>query len=258
MIIEEKVNLENFLEIQESNIYHNNRYFAKKISNLRDLYEICLRYSIPFFKNDDLLYYSNKKHELASIIFENNNSLITLIDGLLVLNENANYLSVNILQRSVFEFLIVNNHLILTRDKNYIEKWINGKDVKIVKNILKKTDNSKQKELIDFWVVLSKINHASATNTQSEFDWSSNYGNHIDSMFFTYLLLYFYNYQLRNLYFPYMQDVYKEHNYQINQPFKSDWFLKKDKIKELEKSNNNDKLFELVEAFKIKWSLKED
>ena len=142
MILEEKANLKNFLKIKQNSISNQNLHFSKEILNFKELYKICLKYSVQFFNHDDLLYKNKKELEVASIIFENNNSLITLFDGLMTLNESANYLAVNIVQRSVFEFLIVNNHLLLTNDIIYSKKWIEAQDVKIVKNILKRTNNA--------------------------------------------------------------------------------------------------------------------
>lgn len=251
--------LDDFLEIKNQNISDVERFFSVKVQNLNELYKVLLKYSIPFFKNDhnDFLYTGKNtlKRQNEIIVFENNSSLILLFDGILTLLSDANYLAVKMLQRSIFEFLIVNNHLILTRDFKYVESWVNGKDIKIVKNILKRTNNKKSKELIDFWVVLSKQSHASSRTTQSGLDMNETYGEYIDNIFTTYMLLYFYNHQLRELYFPYMKSVYSDMDIKVRIPYKSNWFEKKDKIRELERPYNNPKLYELVDAFKFKWKL---
>lgn len=252
--------IDDFLDIKAQNILEVERFFSAKIKNLKELNLVLLKYSIPFYNNDenDFLYYGENTLERQNqiIIFENNNSLILLFDGILTLLSDANYLGVKMLQRSIFEFLIVNNHLILTKDFEYVSDWINGKDIKIVKKILKRTDNKNSSELIRFWVLLSKQSHASPKTTQSGLDMNETYGEYIGNIFTTYILLYFYNYQLRQLYFPFMQSVYKHMDVKINQPYKSDWFKKKDKILELERPNNNEKLYELIEAFEYKWKLK--
>ncbi|MEE9364028.1 MAG: hypothetical protein V3U92_15610 [Cellulophaga sp.] len=252
--------IDDFLKIKHQNISDVERFFSDKIKNLNELHLVLLKYSIPFFKNDenDLLYYGETTLERQNeiIIFENNSSLFLLFDGILTLLADANYLAIKMLQRSIFEFLIVNNHLILTQDFKYVDNWVNGKDIKIVKNILKRTDNEKSSDLIRFWVTLSKQSHASPMTTQSGLDMNETYGEYIDNIFTTYILLYFYNYQLRELYFPFMQSVYKKMDINIKIPYKSDWFKKKDLIRELERPNNNENLYQLIEAFEYKWKLK--
>ena len=90
----------------------------------------------------------------------------------------------------------MNNHLILTEDSKFVENWISGKDVKIVKNILKRTDNQYKNELIEFWVQLSKGSHASIKTTQNGLDLNETFGEYVSNIWTTYILLYLYNYQL--------------------------------------------------------------
>lgn len=248
------ISLKTFLKLKESNIEEIKFHFSKEINSLKQLYEISLRYSVPFFGDDDLLSVYKPKLKNQIIVFQNNNSIISLIDGILSLLDEGNFLAVNTLQRSLFEFLIINNHLILTKDFKFIESWIKNKDVKIVKNILKRTNNKKNKDLIEFWVVLSKYSHASLKTSQSEFDMTYNYGEYTNNIFTTYILLYFYNYQLRGLYFPFMKATYLKFGTKVCLPFKSDWFKKKDSFKEFEK-NKNEKLSHLLDAFIFKWKL---
>lgn len=53
-----------------------------------------------------------------------------------------------------------------------------------------------------------------------------------------------------------MQSVYLEIGIKTKNPYKSDWFKKKDKIRELENPYNSEKLHHLVKAFESKWKLK--
>lgn len=258
MIIEDynkNIKLEDFLIIKERTINSIDSYFGERIESLIELYHITLRYSIPFFEFDEYIYGISPKRQLTAVIFENNNSIISLFDGIFDLIKNGNYLAIKVIQRSIFEFLIINNHLILTEDSDFLNKWISNKDVKIIKNILKKTDNIYYNELIDFWVKLSHQNHASPSTSQDEFEFSHNFGHYLENMFLTYTLLHFYNYQLRELYFPFLAErvsLFKK----IKIPFKSNWFDKKDKLRMFEKENVNDKLRRLVKAFEYKWNLR--
>ena len=251
----------NFNDIKDDNIFDVEVHFSEKLKNLEELKLILSKYSLPFFKNDnnDLIYYHNgeKTNSKEIIVFDNNTSLMFLFDGIITLLFSANPISVKFLQRSVFEFLVVNNHLILTDDEIYIKKWIERKDIKIVKTLLKRTDNPYSKELIDFWVNLSKQSHASLATTNPGLDISETYGEYIDNIFITYILLSLYNYQLRELYFPFMKSVFKKMNINIRQPYVSDRFKIKDKIKEFEKPNINKKLFDLIKGFEYNWKLKQ-
>ena len=250
--------LEDFLNIKEDNIEEIKFHFSDKIDNLNELYKILLKYSIPFFDNEenDTLYLTKPLQRNEIIIWENNSSIILLFDAILTLIADANYLGVKFLQRSIYEFLIVNNHLILTEDSKFVENWISGKDVKIVKNILKRTDNQYKNELIEFWVQLSKGSHASIKTTQNGLDLNETFGEYVSNIWTTYILLYLYNYQFRVLYFPYMQSTFDKLDIKTKLPYKSDWFLKKDRIKELERENNKEKLYLFIKAFKKKWKLK--
>ena len=250
----------NFTDIRNENIADVENLFSNKLNNLAELNLILTNYSLPFFKRDhnDLLYFykGDKITSKEIIVFDNNTSLMFLFDGILTLLFNANPISVKMLQRSVYEFLIVNNHLILTDDHFYVDKWNKKKDIKIVKTLLKRTDNPYSKDLIDFWVNLSKQSHASLETTNPGLDINETYGEYVDNIFITYVLLFFYNYQLRNLYFPFMKSVYKRLDINIKEPYVSDWFHKKDKIKEFEKPNNNERLFNLIKGFEYVWNIK--
>ena len=53
-----------------------------------------------------------------------------------------------------------------------------------------------------------------------------------------------------------MQSTFDKLDIKTKLPYKSDWFLKKDRIKELERENNKEKLYLFIKAFKKKWKLK--
>lgn len=253
------MNLNDFNNLKKSNINDVKKYFSEDLINLKELNKIVLRYSLPFFDNEenDTIYLTKKPLKNERIVWENNSSIIILFDAILTLFSEANYLGCKFLHRSIYEFLIINNHLILTNDSEYINNWMMGKDVKIVKNILKRTDNKNKNELIEFWVHLSKQSHASIKTTKSGLDISETYGEHISNIWTTYILLYLYNYQLRELYFPYMQSTFKNLGIDSKLPYEKDQFSVKDKIKVLEKENNKKKLFDFIDAFKYKWKLNE-
>lgn len=251
------MNLYDFYNLKRSNINDVKNHFSDDLNNLRELNKVLLRYSLPFFDNEenDTIYLTKTPLKNEIIVWENNSSIILLFDAILTLFSQANYLGCKFLYRSIYEFLIINNHLILTNDSDYVNDWIMAKDVKIVKNILKRTNNKNKNELIEFWIHLSKHSHASIKTTKSGLDISETYGEHISNIWTTYILLYLYNYQLRELYFPYMQSIFKKLGVNSKLPYKNDLFKIKDKIRILERENNREKLFVFIDAFKFKWKL---
>lgn len=251
------MNLYDFYNLKRSNINDVKNHFSDDLNNLRELNKVLLRYSLPFFDNEenDTIYLTKTPLKNEIIVWENNSSIILLFDAILTLFSQANYLGCKFLYRRIYEFLIINNHLILTNDSDYVNDWIMAKDVKIVKNILKRTNNKNKNELIEFWIHLSKHSHASIKTTKSGLDISETYGEHISNIWTTYILLYLYNYQLRELYFPYMQSIFKKLGVNSKLPYKNDLFKIKDKIRILERENNREKLFVFIDVFKFKWKL---
>lgn len=83
-----------------------------------------------------------------------------------------------------------NSFVALANDYEYTSKWVKEQDVEIIKNILKRTDNTDAGELKDFWVGLSKQTHGGTRTTQSGLDMNETYGEYIGNIISTFILLY--------------------------------------------------------------------
>lgn len=237
-------------ELNKLNAKAVDKYLSKDYSNLVSLFNIVLKYSLPLFRYDNHLNLDENTRE--RIILNCHHSINYLFEGIFSLMRIGNYVSIRPIQRQIYEFLIVSGHLSTNKDDKYIAWWLEGKDVKIVKRILKRITHPDSNVLITFWVELSQLNHASNATSQPDIEWFNNIDSSVESCTLTYVLIQLHYQNMKCRIFPLIQNTFSEIGKPIKTPFKSDWFTKKNPFAEL----HTNEMENLIKAFNYNWTIK--
>ena len=183
---------------------------------------------------------------IFSICFKN---LMTIISSLKLI-EMGFFGSANILFRNVYENLIIGKYVGLTKNYGFYINWNEGKQVSLKKDIFSKFKDTPSNEILEFWDILNKYNHATAYSAEFvlELD-EANFSNCI-SILETLLIM---NYHLLNNF------VSKGNNYYLNYYF-SDYYKDiKNKIKKIisfNKKNIDSRLNKVINEYIHNWVLK--
>lgn len=239
-----------YYDLKEQNKEAFSYFFDDDHKRLKKLFESNLKYCLPFIKIDDSVGLDENPRE--RIILNCNNATFYLFDSIIELLPTGNYVPIRTIQRQIFEFIIVSSHLVLNNDTKFIDNWIDHKDVKIIKNILKRIKHPDSNPMIKFWVKLSTINHASDITSQYDLDWTYNLGYIIENVTMTYLLLNIYNYHLKYRLFPYLKEfTFDTFKIKTSDSNKSENFA----TLEMFVNKNKQSYIDLFESFKYNWTI---
>lgn len=242
--------ISDYYDLKKQNKEAFSDFFNDDHNRLKKLFELNLKYCLPFIKIDDDVSLDENPRE--RIILNCNNATFYLFDSIIELLPTGNYVPIRTIQRQIFEFIIVSSHLVLNNDKKFIDNWLDHKDVKIVKNILKRIKHPDCNPMIQFWVRLSTINHASDITSQYDLDWTYNLGYIIENVTMTYILLNIYNIHLKYRLFPFLKE-FAFHSFKIktSDPYNSDNFANLEMFVNKKKQTYID----LLESFSYNWTI---
>lgn len=167
-----------------------------------------------------------------------------------------------LLFRNIFEFLIISKFTSLSNDISFIEKWNDGKDISLRKDIFSKIIEPNSIEIKSFWKLLCEYTHGTIYSLQIDIN-AKRYKREIDLNIIYLRMLLEMNYHVLNTHFinksiAYYANSYAKNFYGIESEvniYKS----YKDELRKLFILSKSDMLKEpkkVINDFKLKWTLK--
>lgn len=201
---------------------------------------ISLNYIITNYRVNDI------EQFISSICFKN---LMTIISSLKLI-EMGFFGSANILFRNIYENLIIGKYVGLSKDYDFYNNWNNGKQISLKKDIFSKLIDTPSNEILEFWDILNKYNHATTYSAEFVLELNDSAFSNCISILETLLIM---NYHLLNNF------VSKNNNYYLNY-YCSDYYKDlKDKIKKISsfsKKNIDSRLKKVINEYIHNWLLK--
>jgi hypothetical protein len=124
-----------------------------------------------YFKNSDLLFTSSN----------------LIIQG--------HFGAARIIMRQIFEFLLIGKYCCLTKKEGFINRWLDGKQINIYDEAIKKLLKPDKKEFDDFWIMICNFTHATTFSNQGSFNFKDN-KDEITGTYYILLMLLCCNYHL--------------------------------------------------------------
>ena len=94
-------------------------------------------------------------NEITSLVYKN---LISILSAISLIK--AGYIgTARMIFRNIYENLLIGKIFAVTKDQELFEKWDQGKQISIKKDVFIKLKNKTSKESIEFWDTLNKYNH---------------------------------------------------------------------------------------------------
>ena len=128
---------------------------------------------------------------------------------------SGNYGAANILQRQIFEFLLLGKFVCLKKDNEKAIKWLSRKQFDVYDNIIKLLEKPNKKSFHDLWIILCSYSHATTSSYQIGFNFKENKTN----IFGSYIILLLFtrcNYHLLNSQFLNKRLLYRSNYYGSN------------------------------------------
>lgn len=122
-----------------------------------------LNFVVLDYKNNDF------SEIILSLCYKNLISLISAVE----LIKKGFIGSSKIIFRNVYESLLIGKLIGVTEDKNYYDKWYNGKQFSMRRDVFQKLENKFSDESIEFWDILNKYTHSTIYSQRFMFDTDS-------------------------------------------------------------------------------------
>jgi len=107
----------------------------------------------------------------------------------------GHYGAARVILRQVFEFLFIGKYASLTHKDGFINRWLEGKQVNIYDETIKRLVSPDKEEFHNLWVFICDATHATVFSNQISFDFETN-KKEITNTYAILLMLYCCNYHL--------------------------------------------------------------
>lgn len=235
-----------FEEVKRENRQTITRIGKNELIRLKKLFAITLRYSDHVVKYEESQLW--ERNDKLHLVHATNYSIIHLFDASFTLLDYGNVVSSRTLLRQIFEALVLSNYILQQNDCHVINRWTNN-NLNFTRDVLYNIPKEYNKHFIKFLNDLNNTSHSSKEVTEIDVDVIHNLDSLRKNIDRLHYLLIMYNFYLRERFYPFIQDFLKDIK-ELKQPYRTDWFSKKDTHFKL---IDNFRVIELIDAFRQKW-----
>ena len=173
--------------------------FKEDIQEIIEIFNLQYEYLEEHLRVESLEYYLSMDYYsnmLATAFRKNMFSFYSAFNA----TQQGLFGSARIVLRNIYEFLLIGKYAAISEDNKFIDKWIEGKDVSLKREVFCKIITPKSEEIKKLWKLLCKYTHSTIYAQQIDFD-ANGYFNEIKFNLIIMKTLLEMNFHLMNSYY---------------------------------------------------------
>jgi hypothetical protein len=160
----EEETFDDFIRIENNNLQLTNKILDDEVPLFKNFFDIQQRLFYLHFPG--ILVDNYHLNDYEKIIIQAYVKNIYLLYDAHSLVIRGHYGSANIIQRQIFEFLLLGKYMSIKKDNKIAEKWLENNQFDTYNNIIKLLDKPNKFYFHSFWVILCNFTHASTSSHQ--------------------------------------------------------------------------------------------